>query len=248
MGLLEVLQRVPDPRGRYGKRHPLSAMLAAVVCSTLCGFRGFQPVVQWLELHGTAMWHLLGFRRKPPVRQTYANVLAELNPELLESLLLEIVEQCDVSGESSPTAPVARPSLPEHSVAPTDVEIWDGKTLRGTRKGDHRAEQVLVRMQRALGKILSSNAIPANTNEPTVALELVKRLVLKGKLIVADAAYCQRELCEAVLEKEADYLITVKRNQPQLLRDIEQAFVIPEGFSPLSSAANTRTTANRHDD
>ena len=63
VGLLEVLQRVPDPRGRSGKRHPLSAMLAAVVCSMLCGFRGFQPVVQWLELPGTAMWHLLGFRR-----------------------------------------------------------------------------------------------------------------------------------------------------------------------------------------
>ena len=53
--------------------------------------------------------------------------------------------------------------------------------------------------------------------------------------------------CEAVLEKEADYLITVKGNQPLLLRDIEQAFVIPEGFSPLPSAANTRATANRHD-
>ena len=223
-------------------------MLAAVVCSTLCGFRGFQPVVQWLELHGTAMWHLLGFRRKPPVRQTYANVLAKLDPELLESLLLEFVEQCDVSSQSSSTTSVAPSSLPEHSAAPTDVEIWDGKTLRGTRKGDQRAEQVLVRMQRALGKILSSNGIPANTNEPTVALELVKRLVLKGQLIVADAIYCQRELCQAVLEKEADYLVTVKGNQPQLLRDIEQAFVIPEGFSPLPTAANAHATTNDDDD
>ncbi len=68
-----------------------------------------------------------------------------------------------------------------------DVEIWDGKTLRGTRKGDHRAEQVLVRIQRALGKILSSHAIPAKTNEPTVALDLVRRLLTKGKLMVADA-------------------------------------------------------------
>lgn len=235
-GLLEVLQRVPDPRGRYGKRHPLSAMLAAVVCSTLCGFRGFQPVVQWLELHGPAMWHLLGFRRRPPVRQTYANVLAELDPELLEALLLEFVEQCEVPIEPSSSSSMAPPSTSEKSVAPTDVEIWDGKTLRGTRRGDQRAEQVLVRMQRALGRILSSHAIPANTNEPAVALELVKRLVRKGQLIVVDAAYCQRELCEAVVKKEADYLVTVKRNQPQLLRDIEQAFVIPEGFSPLPSA------------
>lgn len=237
-GLLEVLQRVPDPRGRYGKRHPLSAMLAAVVCSTLCGFRGFQPVVQWLELHGPAMWHLLGFRRKPPVRQTYANVLAELDPELLEALLLEFVEQCGAFESPSVLSATTSPATPTSSamtnpVASTEVEIWDGKTLRGTRRGDQRAEQVLVRMQRALGKILASKAIPANTNEPTVALEWVKRLVLKGKLIVADAIYCQRELCEAVLQKEADYLVTVKGNQPQLLRDIEQAFVIPEGFSPL---------------
>ncbi|MCX7420884.1 MAG: ISAs1 family transposase [Planctomycetia bacterium] len=29
-----------------------------------------------------------------------------------------------------------------------------------------------------------------------------------------------------------DYLVTVKGNQPQLLRDVEQAFVIPRSFSP----------------
>lgn len=241
-GLLEVLQRVPDPRGRYGKRHPLSAMLAAVVCSTLCGFRGFQPVVQWLELHGSAMWHLLGFRRKPPVRQTYANLLAKLDVDQLEAALREFVEQCGLLEES------ASSSVPENSLAPIDVEIWDGKTLRGTRKGDQRAEQVLARMQRALGQILASHAIPANTNETAVALELAKRLILKGKLIVADAADCQREFCEAVVQQEADYLVTVKGNQPQLLRDIEQAFVIPEGFSPLSSAAIAGATANGFDD
>lgn len=236
-------------------------MLAAVVCSTLCGFRGLQPVVQWLELQGTAMGHLLGFTRKPPVRQTYANVLAELDPELLETLLLEFVAQCELPDKSTAASPSTRASSPSPvtspppsdlsattGVAPADVEIWDGKTLRGTRKGDHRAEQVLVRMQRALGKILSSHAIPANTNEPTVALDLVRRLLSKGKLVVADAMYCQRELCEAVVNKEADYLVTVKRNQPQLLRDIEQAFVIPEGFSPLPSSANRRSTTNRDQD
>lgn len=213
-------------------------MLAAVVCSTLCGFRGFQPVVQWLELHGPAMWHLLGFRRTPPVRQSYANVLAKLDPEQLEALLLEFVEQCGVS-EVLPVPSAKRvttTSIATDVAEPLDAEIWDGKTLRGTRRGDQRAEQVLVRMQRSLGRILASHAIPANTNETTVALELVKRLVLKGKLIVADAAYCQRELCETIVEKEGDYLVTVKGNQPQLLRDVQQAFVIPEGFSPLPSA------------
>ena len=140
-GLLEFLQRVPDPRGRYGKRHPLSALLAAVVCATLCGFRGIRPVVQWLELHGVGMWHLLGFRRKPPVRQTYANVLAEIDPDVLEAVLLEFVAQLELPDEIPVgTSPVkagsAQPLASVTSAESLDVEIWDGKTLRGTRHGE----------------------------------------------------------------------------------------------------------------
>lgn len=230
-GLLEVLQQVPDPRGREGLRHPLSAMLAAVVCATFCGFRGFRQTVHWLKLHGVTMWHLLGFRRAPPCRQTFANVLAELDADQLEQILLAFVDQWELPEDESSSSPP-----PMKSAADLDVEIWDGKTLRGTRNGERRAEQVLVRMQSALGKVLASTAIPRETNEAATALELVRGLVLKGKLIVADAAYCQREWCQAVIDSGGDYLVTVKGNQQNLLRDVEQAFVISEGFSPLRSS------------
>jgi hypothetical protein len=225
--LLEYLQQIPDPRGREGLRHPLSAMLAAVVCATFCGFRGFRQTVQWLQLHGVTMWHLLGFRRKPPCRQTFANVLAELDADVLEQILLAFVDQLELPDGASSSFSLAKPA------EEFDVEVWDGKTLRGSRNGDRRAEQVLVRMQSALGKVLSSTTIPSDTNETATALELVRGLVLKGKLIVADAAYCQREWCQAVIDSGGDYLVTVKGNQPNLLRDVEQAFVISEGFSPL---------------
>ena len=235
-GLLEHLQRIPDPRGREGKRHPLSAMLAAVVCATLCGFRGLRPTVRWLNLHGVEMWHLLGFTRKPPVRQSYANLLAQLDPEILERVLLEFVEQLDLP-EVAAHAAVGQPSDTSASRSCSlTVEIWDGKYLRGTRQDEQRAEQLLVRMELALGRVLSSTAIPRDTNEVPVAWELVRRLVLKGKLVVADAAFCQKDFCQAVIEQNGDYLVTVKGNQPQLLRDIEQAFVTPRGFSPLRGA------------
>ena len=120
-------------------------------------------------------------------------------------------------------------------VSTVDVEVWDGKTLRGTRKGDRRAEQVLVRMQAVLGTILGSLRIPFETNESKTALEMAKSLVLKGKLVVGDAAYCQRDICQQIVDSGGDYLVTVKGNQPKLLHDIEQAFVIPQGFSPLCS-------------
>ena len=78
--------------------------------------------------------------------------------------------------------------------------------------------------------MLSSTAIPRDTNQSKTAYDLVRRLVLKGKRIVADAAYCQHDICETIVEKEADYLVTVKQNQLQLLRDIEQAFVISRSW------------------
>jgi hypothetical protein len=208
----------------------LSALLAAVVCATLCGFRGLRPVVHWLELHGTAMWHLLGFTRRPPVRQTFANVLAEVDPVVLERVLLELIEQLDLpecAETTSSSSPSAQPAATTPTLAPREVEIWDGKTLRGTRDGERRAEQLLIRLQHTLAKVISSTAIPRDTNESKTASDLVRRLVLTGKLIVGDAAYCQREICETIVEKEGDDLVTVKQNQPQLLRDIEQAFVIP---------------------
>lgn len=222
-GLLEALQQVPDPRGRKGRRHLLSAMLAAVVCSTLCGFRGLSQLQQWLALHGVPMWHLLGFTRKPPKAQAFSNLLARIDVGVLEAALLEFVDQLGL-GTASPDD------------AASEIEIWDGKTLRGTRKADSPTQQLLVRMDHVLKRVISSDQIPANTNESKTALDLVRRLLLTGKLIVADAAYCQREICQEIVDKEGDYLVTVKDNQPQLRRDIEQAFVIPRSFSPLPTA------------
>ena len=35
--LRDFMSQVPDPRGRQGRRHALSAILTAVVCGELCG-------------------------------------------------------------------------------------------------------------------------------------------------------------------------------------------------------------------
>lgn len=239
-GLLEVLQQIPDPRGREGQRHPLSAMLAALICATWCGFRGLRPTVRWLELRGVKMWHLLGFRRMPPVRQTFANLLARIDVEVLERVLMEFIAQLDLPEVAAETRHGGRAVVEK-----SDIEVWDGKALRGTREAEQRAEQLLVRMDLILGRVVSSHAIPSETNEIQQAYTLVRNLVLHGKLVIADALYCQREFCQGLIDQQGDYLVTVKSNQPQLLRDVEKAFVIPRSFSPLCRAAGGREAANR---
>ena len=238
-GLLEVLQQIPDPRGREGLRHPMTAMLAAVICATLCGHQGLRQTVRWLKTHGVEMWHLLGFRRKPPVRQSFANLLKLVDEEVLEKVLLNLVSQleCQPSNmaDKPPAAKKTRTGSEAATASSVDAEVWDGKTLRGTRDGERRAEQVLVRMQAILGTIIGSIQVPSDTNESKAPFVKTMSSLTKGKLIIGDAAYCHRDICESIVDSGGDYLVTVKKNQPQLLRDIEQSFVIPQSFSPLRS-------------
>jgi len=85
--LLAYLAQVPDPRGRQGRRHPLAAMLAAVVCAMLCGARGYSAIVQWLHALPVPWWHRLGFTRRPPKDHAFRDLLAAIPPEVFEAVV-----------------------------------------------------------------------------------------------------------------------------------------------------------------
>jgi predicted transposase YbfD/YdcC len=195
-------------------------MLAVVVCATLSGYRGYRPMMQWLSAQTVEFSHLLGFTRLPPKRKAFQDLLAKLDAGALFRVLQQFIEQLGLKERQA-------------SCEELDVEIWDGKTLRGTRSRHAETEKLLVRLDRALGCVLSSTKISEETNEAKTAFALLKSLLLEGTVIVADAAYCQREICKEITEQKGDYLVIVKDNQPQLHRDIRQAFAQPEGFSPL---------------
>ena len=58
-------------------------------------------------------------------------------------------------------------------------------------------------------------------------------------MVVGDAGYSQRDVCETVLSEHSDYLVLIKDNQPTLHNEAIQAFVIPDGFSPLCQTQST---------
>ena len=108
--------------------------------------------------------------------------------------------------------------------------IIDGKTLKGTREKHHRAYQTLALLDQKTGFALSETPVEPTTNEAKTGLELLKDMVLKGKIVVGDAAYCDQEICSRIVDSEGDCLVIVKDNQPTLHHDARAAFVVPEGF------------------
>ena len=220
--LLAVLSQVPDPRGRKGRRHPLSAMLAAVVCGLLCGARGYEGLVEWLHDLPVDFWHFLGFTRRPPKKDCFRDLLMRLDPVALDRTLSEWISE------------ELRLDLNEEQL---QAVSFDGKTLCATLRTHSRAVHLLAAVDHQTGYVLSQLRVDEKTNEHKAALELLRILVMDGRVLVGDAMFCQREVCQAVLDSGGDYFLQVKDNQPTLLREIQQELTSSDAvFSPLRTA------------
>ena len=220
--LRQYLAQVPDPRGRKGKRHPLSAILTAVICAVLCGADGYKPIAQWLHNCSVDFWHFLGFTRRPLNYGALRNLLMVLDPQAFEDALQAWLKQ--VRGDE------AQP------VAPSPMAI-DGKSLRGTQEFGQSAKMLIAAFDHETACVLRQLVVPADTNEQKAALLLLRQLVLTGRIVTADALHCQQETCQQIVDSGGDYVIPVKENQPTLLKAISQEFTAENAaFSPLQSA------------
>jgi len=112
--------------------------------------------------------------------------------------------------------------------------VFDGKQPKHG-SGASVLSAVTVPSQHYLG----SAVVDQKTNEIPVARELFKRLELEGRLVSLDALHTQDETVRAlVLEHGADYLLTVKGNQPTVRQQIEKLVTTPQVvFSPSGADA-----------
>ncbi len=76
------------------------------------------------------------------------------------------------------------------------------------------------------GVVLGQVKTAEKSNEITAIPELLKLLNLKGCLVTTDAMSCQKKTATQVLQKDADYLLSMKENQPALADAFEAAFPI----------------------
>ncbi len=219
--LFSILEHVTDPRGRQGQRHTFNAMLAAIICGTLCGIRSMRMIAKWVRRLEPDTFHWLGFKRTPPCANTYSDLLQRIDPEEFEQAIRDWIQTLEGI------------ELDEDSLRATSI---DGKTLCGSLQEHEGAVHLLSALDHQTGCVLSQTRVDCKTNEAKAVFELFKTLVLKGKVIIGDAMFCQRDICKQIIDSGGDYFFTVKENQPTLLKEIKLAFAESEGFSPLPTA------------
>jgi hypothetical protein len=225
LSLADVLADLPDPRGRHGVRHPLEAVLGLVVLGLLMGRRSLAAIARLGRNYGPSLAHALGFRRgKTPAKSTLSEILRAMDAPAVEDALARWI--------------AAR--LPERV---TQLSL-DGKTLKGSREGELPGQHLLAAYAPEVEAVLAQVRVEATTNEHKAALRLLGILPLRGKVVVGDAIFCQRDLAAQVVDQGGDYVFVVKDNQPGLGTDVAAGFgfeaaarSIVAAFSPRGSTA-----------
>ena len=111
----------------------------------------------------------------------------------------------------------------------------DGKAQRGRFRfpGGGCPVHALSAYCHEAGLVLAQEPIvaPVGTDrgeaELTVAPTLIARVDWHGRVLTGDALFCQRALCQQVLDAGGDDLVAVKTNQPRLYADIALLFDPP---------------------
>lgn len=99
----------------------------------------------------------------------------------------------------------------------------DGKTVceSGGPDGDVADVRLFAAMLHREAVVVAQVAVPAETTEVTQVRALLGGLDLTGYAVTGDAAHTQRDTASYLVdEREVDYVLQVRGNQPTLLRQI----------------------------
>jgi predicted transposase YbfD/YdcC len=239
--LLAVFASVPDPRRRQGVRFALSAILALAAAAILSNHLSVLAIAEWGASQDSDLLRALGFPKGiTPHQSTLQRLFVKLNPDHLSEALSTYFAITTAS-------PAVRPRGSQ------GVAI-DGKAQRGRLAFDASGCPVhaLSALLHDYGIVLAVEPIENKGQtdkaeaELTVAPALIERIDWQGRVLTGDALFCQRNLCQKVLDAGGDYLLIVKENQPTLHEDLRLLFDPPFGALPLDDCRQAQTIDHGH--
>ncbi|WP_211310265.1 ISAs1 family transposase [Branchiibius hedensis] len=205
-GLLGALRTVTDPRKARGRRYPLPGVLAAALSAVLAGARSFTAIGEWVGTLGADRLVRFGLSR-PPTESMIRKLFARLDAAAVDAAMSRFWwTRCHTGDDQR------------------RVIAIDGKTLRGARTSQQFAPHLIAAHEHDAGIVLGQLAVAAKSNEIPAVPELLATFDpddLTGTVITADALHTQTDTAIAILAAGADYLFTVKANQPTLLAQLK---------------------------
>jgi predicted transposase YbfD/YdcC len=226
-GVVNIFRKIEDPRKGNAICYDLVETLIIAILAIICGAETFTEMElfgkekkEWLE-------KFLELKQGIPSHDTFGDIFSALNPVAITEAFAEWVEtiRYKISGE---------------------VVAIDGKTIRASKDipKNKKAVHVVSAWATQNKLVLGQLATEEKSNEITAIPKLLELLEIKGCVVTIDAIGTQTEIAEKIVEKDADYILTVKGNQENLYRNISNVFDSEEAEAAAADIAETTEKAH----
>ena len=223
--------KMEDPRAEWSIQHKLIDIITIAICAVICGADTWVD----METYGLAKKDWLGqfleLANGIPSHDTFARVFTRLDPEQFQQSFLSWIKSIS-------------------NVTQGEVIAIDGKTLRHSydRSQEKKAIQMVSAWATTNRLVLGQVKVDKKSNEITAIPELLKVLSLRGCIVTIDAIGCQKEIVKLIAQQEANYVITLKKNQGSLYKRVEALFseALRSKYQGFTHSTN-RLSESNHD-
>jgi len=226
----EHFASLSDARVERTKLHPLITILSIALCAVISGADDWVAIEAYGHAKQAFLGTFLDLTNGIPSHDTFRRVFGLLDPAQFQHCFLAWVRSIErlTSGE---------------------VIALDGKRLCGSQQS--RRGKGAINLVSAWATenrlVLGQRKVDEKSNEITAIPELLDVLSLKGCIVTIDAMGCQRNIAEVIVAKEADYVLALKGNQPELQEAVSDFFIAClDPKLPIPNVAYLRTVDAAH--
>lgn len=200
------MRQVPDPRCGRKTKHDYAEILVCMVAGFLAGRTTVRRILKWCRNHLGTLRESMPLKNGIASVPTACRILSGIDEELFALAFMEWI------GEIASTRGI-------------HLAI-DGKALLAAmnKVRNFRAPMVLNAIDAATGIVLAQMPMEKKDCEITAIPALLGRLDITGSTVTIDAIGTQTGIMKQILGQGGSFVLTVKRNQPEAYREIQEHF------------------------
>jgi hypothetical protein len=195
-------EALEDPRtDNHNRLHNFHDILVIAILGTICGTDGWTEICEFAEAKLDWLKTFLELPHGIPSHDTFGRVFSLLDAEVFEECFLAWIASLSIDLQN-------------------EIIAIDGKSLRGSH--NKRKE---IKMLHVVSAWASKNKIllgqiktDEKSNEITAIPELLDMIDVTGSTVTIDAMGCQQEIAKKIVKKGADYVLSLKENQPTYIK------------------------------
>jgi predicted transposase YbfD/YdcC len=233
MGMEEIIRKasqIDDPRQAWKISHTLADILLIVLLGTTAGADGWEEITLFATQNVVLYKKYLSLPNGIPSSDTIARVMGMLETRILEGLYLAWNEYVNTDdGEKL-----------------KKLLNVDGKTSRGNGNKNQVPLHTVSAWCDADGVSLGQRSVGSKENEITAIPDLLKNIRIAGHIVTIDAMGTQKDIAALIRRKQADYVLAVKGNHPNLMEDIKTYFNDEQFLRELKEKGCYTCTKEKH--